>query len=193
MTDEATRRIRRQPAFAELNSTTLAVRSLIGAAQDLTARTARGMGMNLSDMTAIMQLSEHGPMGVAELARRLGVSPPATTVLVDRLERSGHLERVRDTADRRRVRITDTAAGRACTERAWLPAIQEIDEICRSLSEPDQVVARDLLGRLTAAMARSDRPPPASGPVAPEPGMVVRVPRAPTSALTPACRRSGES
>ncbi|WP_285651900.1 MarR family transcriptional regulator [Actinomycetospora sp. NBRC 106375] len=152
MSDE---QIRREPALATVDDTTLAVRRLIAAAQDLTVRTAHGMAMNLSDMTAIMQLSEHGPMGVAELARRLGVTSPATTVLVDRLERAGHVERLRDAGDRRRVTITDTAAGRAATLHAWLPAIRRIDEVCRSLSPSEQVFARELLGRLAAAMAGS--------------------------------------
>lgn len=152
MTDEA---IRREPALAELDDTTLAVRRLVSAAADLTVRTARRMEMNVSDMTAIMQLSEHGPMGVAELARRLGVSSPATTVLVDRLERAGHVERVRDTVDRRRVRITDTPVGHEATLHAWLPAIQEIDDVCRSLSTSERAVANDLLGRLADAMTRS--------------------------------------
>ena len=61
------------------------------------------MHMNVSDMRAILLLSERGPMGGAELARRLGISSAATTVLVDRLERAGHFERVRDTGDRRRA------------------------------------------------------------------------------------------
>ncbi|MEJ2890577.1 MarR family winged helix-turn-helix transcriptional regulator [Actinomycetospora aeridis] len=153
MTDEA---IRREPALAELDDTTLAVRRLISAAQDLTVRTARRMGTNLNDMTAVMTLSEHGPMGVAELARRLGVSSPATTVLVDRLERAGLVERVRDADDRRRVTVTDTPAGRAATLEAWLPSIRRIDDVCRSLSGPEQAVARDLLARLEAAMASAD-------------------------------------
>ncbi|MGW0891576.1 MarR family winged helix-turn-helix transcriptional regulator [Saccharopolyspora sp. NPDC002578] len=157
MTDEANHRIRQQPAFAALNDTTLAVRSFIGAAQELTVRTAHDMGMNLSDMTAIMALSEHGPMGVAELAGRLGVSSPATTVLVNRLERVGYVERVRDTRDRRRVRITDTPSGRAATQQTWLPAILEIDAVCWSLSESDQALARELLGRLTTVMTHRDR------------------------------------
>ncbi|MHC1558505.1 MarR family winged helix-turn-helix transcriptional regulator [Actinomycetospora sp. C-140] len=152
MSDE---QIRQEPGLEAVDDTTLAVRRLIGAAQDLTVRTAHGMAMNLSDMTAIMQLSEHGPMGVAELARRLGVTSPATTVLVDRLERAGHVERLRDAVDRRRVTITDTAAGRAATRQAWLPAIRRIDEVCRSLSASEQVFARELLARLAAAMVGS--------------------------------------
>ena len=115
MTDEA---IRREPGLAELDDTTLAVRALISASQDLTVRMARRMGVNVSDMTAILWLSEHGPVGSAELARRLGISTAATTVLVDRLERAGHVERVRDTVDRRRVTLTATSEARAAALRA---------------------------------------------------------------------------
>jgi DNA-binding MarR family transcriptional regulator len=154
MTDEA---IRQEPALAALDDTTLAVRDLIGASQDLTVRMARRMDMNVSDMRAIVLLTEHGPVGGAELARRLGISSAATTVLVDRLEHAGHVERVRDTVDRRRVTVTETPAARTAALHAWLPAIQEIDEVCRSLSESERAFARDLLGRLAAAMTRSGR------------------------------------
>jgi DNA-binding MarR family transcriptional regulator len=154
MTDEA---IRRQPGLAELDDTTLAVRALISASQDLTVRMARRMGVNVSDMTAILWLSEHGPVGGVELARRLGISTAATTVLVDRLERAGHIERVRDTVDRRRVTLTETPEARAAALHAWLPAIREIDEVSRSLSEPERAFALDLLSRLTTAMANSAR------------------------------------
>ncbi|MGL5850936.1 MAG: MarR family winged helix-turn-helix transcriptional regulator, partial [Phycicoccus sp.] len=149
--------IRREPGLADLDDTTLAVRALISTSQDLTVRVARRMGVNVSDMTAILWLTEHGPVGGAELARRLGISTAATTVLVDRLERAGYVERVRSTVDRRRVALTTTSEARAATLRAWLPAIQEIDEVSRSLSEPERLFARGLLSRLTTAMADSAR------------------------------------
>jgi DNA-binding MarR family transcriptional regulator len=148
---------RQEPALAALGEVTLAVRALIGASQDLTARMARVMGMNLTDMTAILLLTDRGPMGATELAARLGIRLASTTVLVDRLEQAGHLERVRDTVDRRRVTVTETAAARAASLSAWLPAIQEIDDVCHSLSDTEQVFALDLLARLTAAMERGGR------------------------------------
>ena len=154
MTDEA---VAEDAALAALDDTTLAVRDLIGASQDLTAAMARRMDMNVSDMTATLLLSERGPLGGAELARLLGVTAAAVTVLVDRLERAGLAERVRDTVDRRRVRVSATPAARTALLRAWMPAIQELDEVCRSLPEPERVVARDLLARLAAAMARGAR------------------------------------
>lgn len=147
--------IRQQPAFAELDDTTLAVRRLVSASQHLMVRTARRMAMNVSDMTAIMALIERGPMGIAEIARRLGVSSAAATVLVDRLHSAGYLNRVRDTVDRRRVTVTETPAARAATQHAWLPVIQEIDHVCRSLPPPERAVARELLDRLSAVMNRS--------------------------------------
>jgi DNA-binding MarR family transcriptional regulator len=76
---------------------------------------------------------------------------------VDRLERAGHVERVRDTADRRRVVLTETAAARAASYAAWSPVIREIDEVCRALSEDEKEFARDLLARLRAAVERSGR------------------------------------
>lgn len=155
MTDEA---VRRQPGLAELDDTTLAVRTLINASQDLTVRMARRMGVNVSDMTAILWLSEHGPVGGAELARRLGISTAATTVLVDRLERTGYVERVRDTTDRRRVRVTETAAARAAALHAWRPVILDIDEVCRSLPPAQQPLVRDFLARLTTVMSLGGRP-----------------------------------
>ena len=149
MTDEA---IRRQPALEALDDLTIAVNRLVGASRDLTVRMARAMGMNLTDMTAILVLSEDGPMGATELADRLGIRPASTTVLVDRLVAAGHVERVRDTADRRRVTLTETAAARTASWSAWEPASARIDDVARALTEQERAFAHDLLERLTAAM-----------------------------------------
>jgi DNA-binding MarR family transcriptional regulator len=146
--------IRGLPGLADLDDATLAVNDVIAASRDLTVRAAAVMGMNTTDMTAIHLLAEFGPMGTTELADRLGIRLGSTTVLVDRLERSGHVERVRDTVDRRRVVVSETAAARDASATAWLPAIREIDEVCRSLSEEERAFALDLLTRLREAMER---------------------------------------
>lgn len=141
----------------QLDETTVAVRDFIDASQDLTGRMARRMRTNVSDMTAILYLANRGPIGAAALAEHLGMSRPATTALVDRLERQGMLERVRDPDDRRRVVISSTPAARTAALGAWLPAIEELDAVCRSLSPEDGARARDLLRQLTGAMSRGGR------------------------------------
>lgn len=48
---------------------------------------------------------------ISELARKTGLAKTTLTSMLDRLEQSGHLQRIFDTRDRRRINIklTDTA------------------------------------------------------------------------------------
>jgi DNA-binding MarR family transcriptional regulator len=57
-------------------------------------------------------LLNHGPMPMSEIGRKMGISKPYTTVLVDRLIKKGLVERVLDADDRRMVNIRTTKAGR---------------------------------------------------------------------------------
>jgi DNA-binding MarR family transcriptional regulator len=52
-----------------------------------------------------------------ELARYVSLSPATVTGIIKRLERKELVERVRDDADKRRVRVHVTAAGRGVLER----------------------------------------------------------------------------
>jgi DNA-binding MarR family transcriptional regulator len=144
--------------IARFDPMTFAVRDLIGASQDLVVRMARAMQMNVTDMTAVHLLSEHGPMGAAELADRLGIRSASATVLVDRLEAAGHVERTPHPTDRRRVTLTATAGAQAHALAVWLPGLRLVDEVGRSLSPEEAVVVRAFLERLTAAMDRAGRP-----------------------------------
>ena len=82
---------------------TATLRQLVGASQELNARLSRALDLNSTDSQALELLDREGPMGAADLARRLGIRSASATVLIDRLERAGHVERRRDSADRRRV------------------------------------------------------------------------------------------
>jgi DNA-binding MarR family transcriptional regulator len=57
-------------------------------------------------LLAVMQGDRAGtPLTPGELGDRLGMSSGATTAVVDRLERAGHVRRVRDERDRRRLTL----------------------------------------------------------------------------------------
>ncbi|KOV78224.1 hypothetical protein ADL03_40530 [Nocardia sp. NRRL S-836] len=136
----------------ELAQPTVAVRSLVNAARELSARKSRELGVNGTDMAALSLLEQHGPMGPAELADSLGIRAASVTVLLDRLERAGHVERVRSSNDRRRIVVTTTESAHQATMRALLPTIQAIDAISRGLDERDQRVVRDFLGAVTGVL-----------------------------------------
>src|SRR5687768_4497662 len=85
----------------ELDELTVAVRRLGDASRELNARKARELGMNTTDMTALYLLEQRGPMGVVDLARRLGIRAASGSAMLDRLERAGHVRRAHDARDRR--------------------------------------------------------------------------------------------
>ncbi|WP_051898723.1 MarR family winged helix-turn-helix transcriptional regulator [Sciscionella sediminilitoris] len=146
-----------EAALRRMSATTFAVRDLIDASRSLVTRAAKLTGMNGNDLTALGFLLDLGPMGTAELARRLAISGPSATALVDRLEQAGYIERAPSDTDRRRVTMTATAAARDLVVSAWLPAIQRIDAVSRALSESEQAIATKFLAEVTEALDRSFR------------------------------------
>ena len=141
----------KMPGLPDLDEATVAVRDFISAQRDLVVRMARIMSMNPNDMTAVAMLTFEGPMGATELAGRLGISTASVTALIDRQERAGLIERVRDTQDRRRVTVTETETARTTSLDAWLPAIMAMDEVCRDLSDTERAFTINLFARLRSA------------------------------------------
>lgn len=95
--------------------------------QEATARfdqaVADALGLNRTDMRCVDILHREGALTAGQLASATGLTTGAMTIALDRLERSGYIRRVRDTADRRRVlvEITERAfqeAGRFYGEHA---------------------------------------------------------------------------
>jgi DNA-binding MarR family transcriptional regulator len=65
----------------------------------------------MGQFKAMATITMFGPQPVGELGRRLGISEPAASLLVDKLEERGLAARVRDEQDRRRILVTATAVG----------------------------------------------------------------------------------
>ncbi len=60
---------------------------------------------------ALLWLGHDGPLTMGEIGQRVGVTEKTVTGLVDRLEKQGYVERVRDARDRRVVRAQLTPKG----------------------------------------------------------------------------------
>jgi DNA-binding MarR family transcriptional regulator len=138
--------------FADLDPVTLAVRDIGGASKQLTGDVARSLGMGVNDMEALGELVQHGPLGAADLAERLGIRSASATGLIDRLEQSGHVERRRDEVDRRRVTIVPTPAALRTTLQAWGPVVRAINAVTTGLSEEDHAVVAEFLSDVREAI-----------------------------------------
>lgn len=73
-------------------------------------------GLTTAGMAALVTLHQHGELPHRAVADHCFVRPATLTGVVDTLERDGLVERRRDDADRRSVRLTLTPAGRARAE-----------------------------------------------------------------------------
>ncbi|GAB3867263.1 MarR family winged helix-turn-helix transcriptional regulator [Dactylosporangium cerinum] len=85
----------------------------------------RAHGLHRTDLNAVAYIwraaEEDRPLTPGELARKLRLSPAATTALLDRLTRAGHVERRHDTADRRRVHLVMQPSARALAQAFFTP------------------------------------------------------------------------
>jgi DNA-binding MarR family transcriptional regulator len=68
-----------------------------------------GSELTLAQLVALHFISARAPMSLMSLSHALGLRPPATSAMVDRLARAGLVCRRPDPADRRRVLLTVTA------------------------------------------------------------------------------------
>jgi DNA-binding MarR family transcriptional regulator len=98
---------------------------------------AEAVGLNATDMYALNLLELQGPMTSGELADRAGLTTGATTRLIDRLERAGHVRRRADPSDRRKV-VVEPAEPSAEMEAALVPARTRLGEIFAAFS-PEQL------------------------------------------------------
>jgi DNA-binding MarR family transcriptional regulator len=69
--------------------------------------------VTFSQFQHLWQLWNDDGLAQVELSRRIGIETASSTEVLDQLERSGLIRRRRDPADRRRINVTLTAAGRA--------------------------------------------------------------------------------
>jgi DNA-binding MarR family transcriptional regulator len=83
---------------------------LLRLARELRKETEQ-LGITARQATLLWLVKRSPGLSLAELAGEEGISPPAMSGHVDRLERAGLIERVRSTDDRRRVGLRLTEEG----------------------------------------------------------------------------------
>ena len=117
------------------------------------SRFAASEQLHPTDVQALSILAMHGgQLTTGSLARELELSTGATTRLVDRLEKVGHVARHADAADRRRrlVAITPDAAATAGAFFGRLGSL--VDEVLDAHPVQEQQVIRRFLIELVRAM-----------------------------------------
>ncbi|WP_328958600.1 MarR family winged helix-turn-helix transcriptional regulator [Kitasatospora purpeofusca] len=138
------------PTLLDL-STYLLSRTGKAARSRLAERLAR-RGLRLWDMAVLAALADFGPHAQRDLVRRLGVDASDMAKVADQLALAGYVERARDAADRRRLSVTVTEAGRALLAELRAEALAVQDEVLAPLSGTERRVLHELLARIHAEL-----------------------------------------
>lgn len=104
----------------------------------LLRRTTPADGVSLTAASSLRRLEQGGPHRVTELAALEGVSQPAITQLVSRLERDRLVQRTQDPVDGRVVLIDITDAGRAVLRRRRQSRGEVLTALLAQLTPDDQ-------------------------------------------------------
>lgn len=115
-------------------------------------------GLRLWHHAVLAALADFGPHVQRDLAARLAIDPSDLAKIVDELAGAGAVERARDAADRRRVGVTLTEAGRALLAELDAQAREVQDEVLGPLGAGEREQLNALLAKVFAGQdARGSR------------------------------------
>jgi DNA-binding MarR family transcriptional regulator len=130
----------------------VALRDLATAGSEATTALARRMTMHPTDLAAMSHIAYAAEqLGPGELSSRLGITPAATTDLIDRLEAAGHLLRERNPADRRRVRLVPTESAKAAVRGQLADLLERLDAVSEGFSRSERAAIQRYLEAAAAA------------------------------------------
>jgi len=141
-----------RPPGAGPELSTALLRDLQDAIGEAGSALARRMEMSATDASAIEHISLSAALlSPGELGERLAVTRSSATEIVDRLERAGHVERVRDESDRRRFRLVPTEGAKARVRGELAPLVTALDAAADGLGPVEREVVATYLGRVVDA------------------------------------------
>lgn len=102
------------------------IRKLIQASELYTKELNKKYQVSTAQLNCILTLYEYGPLPPSQIAKHMMVKSSTVTGVVDRLEKKGIAERMRNSPDRRVINIQLTETGKKLAENAPPPIQQKI-------------------------------------------------------------------
>lgn len=116
------------------------------------------LGVHVGQEMILFQLWKRDGLNQTELTACLGVEPPTTTKMVQRMEASGLVERRADPSDGRVVQVWLSPKGRAL-EQPVTQAWQTLENMTVGhLSAGERAILRELLSKIRLGLEPCDEP-----------------------------------
>lgn len=139
------------------------LRDLLDVTDDFERSLGAQLTVNPTDLDAMQHLIMSGPLSPTDLAKRIGLSPAATTTVIDRLEALHHVRREPNPADRRGIRVVPSEASRARAMATIMPMIMGVDSVLDDFSPDEQHVVTRYLERVVDVYRAHAQPPEDTG------------------------------
>lgn len=118
------------------------------------------MGISNPQFNTLLALYEMGPLTMGELGKHLFAACSTATDLADRLEGEGMVERIRDSRDRRIVRMHLLPRGRKVVELVINDRYSFLEEVLKEYTPDEHQIMLDSLERLIERVEKADQAKP---------------------------------
>jgi DNA-binding MarR family transcriptional regulator len=132
------------------------LRRIFRAIQAYSEDVLKEYGITGPQLWALRTIYLQGQLSMGELSRHMYLQMSTVSGVVDRLERRGYVERVREAPDRRVVKISLTAAGKRLVQRGPEAAQGKLLHGLESLSQEDVLRIRNAFDRVVRFMEIQD-------------------------------------
>jgi DNA-binding MarR family transcriptional regulator len=121
------------------------IRRLIQASELYTKELNKKYHVSAAQLNCILTLYEYGPLPPSKIANHMMVKSSTVTGVVDRLEKKGFAERMRNSPDRRVITIQLTEAGKKLAQNAPPPIQQKVvDALKQTENAKKEQIVRSL-------------------------------------------------
>lgn len=101
-----------------------------------------------TQLLTIATLAEEAPIRLSGLSKKMNISAPTVTGIVDRLEKLGHVKRVPDKCDRRAINVDLTIKGKNVAKKLRATIKRKWKGLLMQLPKRDQENYVRILGRI---------------------------------------------
>ena len=113
-----------------------------------------GFAVNMSQLKAMTAFSEDSLLSMGELCKMANIKMPSMTEAVDRFEKEGILDRIRDDEDRRVVKVKMTEKGKKMHKEVLKRRANELTKIFGVLTTKDRTKLVDSLKNVSEILIK---------------------------------------
>ena len=113
-----------------------------------------GFDFSISQFKTMAAFREDREYRMSELSKNASVTMPSMTEMVDNLERAGIAERIRDSRDRRVIKVRLTEKGKRLRKQFMDKRRNELKNILSNLSRDDRTELKDALAKAYTVLQR---------------------------------------